>query len=151
MNKLYNLWQPMPLKESQKHLPQSGVEVVSWVVYVISYYITIICKTSVWLDWEWLSRFEYLNALVPSWWNCLRRVRRCKLVSGDVSLGMRLYVAKSQAIFSYLSLPCLRLSICVPTIMPLLCHHRFYPSESICKIRYCILWVSSGSSASLQK
>jgi hypothetical protein len=33
-------------------------------------------------------RLIYLNALIPSYWNCLGRIKRCVLVRGNVLLGV---------------------------------------------------------------
>lgn len=55
-----------------------------------------------------------LESLVPSWWNCLERIKRCGLV-GDVSLGMGFEVSKTQSILVESFSLYLLMSTCQPS------------------------------------
>lgn len=63
----------------------------------------------------WLSMSHVFECLVPSWWKCLRKSRKCCLVGGGVLLGGWIWGFKSPLlpIASYLSL-----SFCLPSSFP---------------------------------
>ena len=48
-----------------------------------------------WFDWDWPPQAHVFECLVPGYYNCLERIKRCGLAGGDVSLGVGLEVLKA--------------------------------------------------------
>jgi hypothetical protein len=46
-----------------------------------------------WFKWGWSSKARMSEPFVPSWWNCLGRIR--SLFRGGVSLGVDFEVSKA--------------------------------------------------------
>jgi hypothetical protein len=65
--------------------------------------LILLCE-SVWFEWAWPPYIHICEYLIPNWWNCLGRLRRCGLAGGGVSLGVNFEITRPSQLSSCLCL-----------------------------------------------